>query len=333
MRQRQWIALAAFAVLVLAVGYFLDHRAQSSAPPVITPVDAMMVDTAHSNARSLTPSRSLAPAAHLSSPLPPPKAPLLSVFNELRTRVDAGDGAAATRLFHDLKICRELRFAQDVGPTLLTGALNEPTRGKSPEELNQQYESLDRTQKMMDFVHDNAAMCAGIDLDQFDATVPAMLVAARSGDLLALDCYLGMEISAVPGRLLDHPEWLTQYKQNALALAQSGLELGDWRVVKLLEFAYSAGSAGTLLGYVTGQHPDPEQAYRYQKLERLGATGDFAVQLGMMFPIAAPNASLSKEQVAAADAWAQDVYTRYFHGTSSNELEKWESSCPDVPFY
>jgi hypothetical protein len=51
-----------------------------------------------------------------------------------------------------------------------------------------------------------------------------------------------------------------------------------------------------------------------------------------MFPMAATDASLNKEQIDAADAWAQDIYTRYFHGTSSNELEKWESSCPDGPF-
>jgi len=329
MRQRQGIALAAFVALALGVGYLLGRSAQSSTQPGIPPRDtAAMADAASSTTKPRVQSRNFAPAARPSAPLPPPRAPLLSVFNELKSRVDSGDGKAATRLFHDLKICRELRFTQDVGLTLAAGALNKPT----PEELNQQDQLLDRAQKMMDFVQDNASMCAGIDLDQFDATVPAMLVAARGGDLLALDCYLGLEISAVPGRLLDHPEWLTQYKENALALAQSGLERGDWRVVKLLEFAYSAGTGGSeLLNYVTGP-PNSEQSYRYQALIRRGASGAFAAQLDTMFPMAATDASLNKEQIDAADAWAQDIYTRYFHGTSSNELEKWESSCPDGPF-
>ena len=336
MRQRQWIALAA-AVPALIVGYFLGHSVGSSPQQASTiPIDKATADTAHSSAMSRAPLRIAAPTTRkldaAAQPLPPPKTPLLSVFNELKSRADSGDGAAASRLFHDVESCRRLRFAQEVGDLLIRHSLNEPTTNKSAEELIQQDQSLDRTQKMINFVRDNTTMCAGVSPNEIDATVPIMLLAAQSGDLPALDCYVGLEITSVPGNLIDHPEWLTQYKHNALALAQSALERGDWHVVKLLEFAYSSGSGGSeLLGYVTGRHPDPEQAYRYQKLQRLGASGDYAAQLDSMYPLV--DSSLNRQQIAAADAWAQDVYSRYFQGTSSNELGNWESACPDVVFY
>ena len=334
MRERKWITLA--AALALTAGYFLGRSAGSRLPQeVATAVHATTGGTPHPDVASRIALHSVVSttrAQFATSPLPPHKTPLLSVFDELKTRADSGDGEAASRLFHDLESCRRVRFAQETWNQLTGIALNEPVKNKSSEELILQDQSLDRTQKMIAFVRDNTAMCAGLGSEQVDATVPAMLIAAQSGDLPALDCYLGLQVSSVPGNLIDHPEWLTQYKQNAPALAQLGIERGDWHVVKLLQFAYSIGADGSLLlGYVTGRHPDPEQAYRYQKLERLGASGDYAVQLDRMYSFI--DASLSKQQIAAADAWAQETYSRYFQGTSSNELGKWESACPDVVFY
>ena len=47
--------------------------------------------------------------------LPPPGTPLAEIFGELKARADAGDAAAASRLFQDLQQCAE---AQRLGRSL-----------------------------------------------------------------------------------------------------------------------------------------------------------------------------------------------------------------------
>ena len=333
MRQLQWIALATLIALALGIGYFLGRGIRSA-----TTGAEQTIDTSSRRIDSFAPQETIAhsPAdrsahevlARPLIPLPPSGTPLTQIFDGLKARSDAGDGQAASRLYHDLETCRRWRAEKSMVAELVPNLLDADTTKSSPEELEQTERWLGLTQQKMDFVRKNSALCTGTDLDQLDETVPAMLAAARTGNTRALDCYLSLDIGTIPGRLMDHPEWLSQYKQNAAALTQTALEHGDWRVVRLLQYAYSAGSSGSdLLGRALGADPEPEQQYRYYRLERLGASGDYAKQLDVQHQWPS---TLSAEQIAAADAWAQDTYTRYFDGTSSNELANWASACPEI---
>jgi hypothetical protein len=116
------------------------------------------------------------------------------------------------------------------------------------------------------------------------------------------------------GGLLDHPEWLAQYKSSAMTLAQAALEQGDWRMVAELRNAYGQTLSLTPLAQLTGG--DAVQYYRYLKLQLLGATGKNAISLGRQVAEAAQ--SLPALDMNAGDAWAQEMYLRFFGGTPAS---------------
>jgi hypothetical protein len=95
-------------------------------------------------------------------------------------------------------------------------------------------------------------------------------------------------------------------------------------VVGLYGHAYGGYFSSSLFGQIIGP-PDPVQAYQYLKLQQLGAGGDFLKKIVGQANAAA--ADLSPDQIAQADAWAQDMYARYFNGTSSNELSNGVNTC------
>ncbi len=74
----------------------------------------------------------------------------------------------------------------------------------------------------------------------------------------AADCYVGNALYGASG-LLDHPDWLIDYKQNAMAIAQNAFENGDWKMVDILRNAYSSNFGISLLSQITGH--DDVQAY------------------------------------------------------------------------
>jgi hypothetical protein len=123
--------------------------------------------------------------------------------------------------------------------------------------------------------------------------------------------------------LLDHPEWVSQYKQNVPGLVDAALQRGDWVVVELIRHAYAGVFSESPRGQLFGA--DPVLNYRYLQLERLGATGGFIAKLDRMIEEAA--APLTVQQIEQAKAWAQDEYTRYFDGTSSNEVSNGANTC------
>jgi hypothetical protein len=328
MRQRQWIAIAAFVALALGIGYFLGRGAPMPAPSAapVAPVEATTRESAAQQQPSAA--RASARAAHAGPagmPLPLPGTPLAQVFDELKARADAGDLQAASRLERDLRRCARNQRIKRVLPLFVSLALDTDPKNSNTETVQFEDPYLGDLQRKLDEVRNNEILCAELEEAQFAALWPLELQAAHLGDIRALDCYVGNSVSDIPG-LLDHPQWLTQYKNNALALAETAIHNGDWVAVDLLHMAYEGIFPDMLLHQLTGY--DPVLSYRYVKLQRLGATGEFATNSDKVLRSAAQG--LTPQQLADADAWAQDTYTQYFRGSSSNGLSNGANICPNT---
>jgi len=255
--------------------------------------------------------------------LPPPGTRLSETYDQLKNRSDAGDAEAASRLYHDLHRCRLARAYQQIIDERLDREFpNESDSARlSAQEIKRREAALGSMQEQLDFVRDNEALCAGLGDERINSIVPASLRAAQLGDLKALDCYVGADLS-MPG-LLDHPEWLTQYKENLPGLMDAAMTHGDWVVVELKHHAYAGAFPGTPRGQLLGA--DPAMDYRYLRLERLGASGTFITKLDRMLNEA--SRQLTPRQVADGDSWAQEQYARYFAGSSSNEVSNGANTC------
>jgi hypothetical protein len=262
-------------------------------------------------------------ASSASAPLPSKETPLKDVLDELQARADAGDAEAASRLARDLNKCTRIDELKRTLPQMLPLVLAEDDKNQSVDELSWHEKMLGIYQQKLDLIRDNESFCAGVGREDLETVTPALLRAAQLGDLASTNCYLGMSTLGMPG-LLDHPEWLTDYKQNALQLVQAAFERGDWVAVGMLEHAYGPFRFQTqFLTQLT--EPDTTAYYRYLRLQRLGASGDFLARLDKQ--IEAAQQDLTPPQIADGDAWAQDAYTRYFNGSSSNELSNGVNTC------
>jgi len=253
-----------------------------------------------------------------SAPLPPPETPLAQSYSALKTRADGGDAAAASRLYHDVARCSGARGAALTTAQMTAWELARDTSAMSAVELDRHERSLQFLYRMVDRDQATAAMCDGASDEQIGSTMPVMLRAAQLGDLNALDCYIGSGLTA-PG-MLDHPEWLTLYKQNAPALIDTALQRGDWVAVELMRHAH----AGAGLAHFAESlrrllvDADPVMNYRYLRLEQFGAQGDLATSLKVSANLIARD--LTPQQIAESDSWAQDIYHRYFTGSPTNDV-------------
>lgn len=320
----------AIGILALGAGYFIHrgathagHGASASDPAgqdAVTPTErtAPNVEEAPRIARTRSTNRI---ASSSPAPLPPPGTPLKAAMAELSARADAGDSEAASRLARDLNKCTYVARMKQLLPQIVPFALDEDDKKLTAKELSQREKSLGLYQRELDRIHDNEALCAGLDRADFDALTPALLRAAQLGDARATDCYLSSGLTGMQG-LLDHPEWLADFKRNAMPLAHTAIERGDWVAVGILEHAYG-GFFSDFMSQITG--PDLAQRYRYLSLQRLGARGDFIAKLDRQIAAIVP--SLTPAQVSDGDSWAQDTYTRYFNGSSSNELSNGTNVC------
>ncbi len=138
--------------------------------------------------------------------------------------------------------------------------------------------------------------------------MPTVLRAAQLGDDDAADCYVGSELGNQPG-LLDHPQWVTDFKENAVDLANATVTHGDWTAVRLLALAYVGTFYGSILTQATGTNP--ANAYRYLRLWRMGAGEKENIDF-IDKQIAQAAAQITQVDRDAADRWAQNAYQQYF---------------------
>jgi hypothetical protein len=321
-RPRRIGTLLVLLAVAVTVGWLVARDHHGAAGPASVPPAAAAPDADGRLARAKTqaaidagvargPSRQVR-ALPQPGPLPPPDAPLSQTYHTLKARADAGDGAAAARFYHDVRGCFSARVKLGTLATRIS-LVADPAifpAGTKPSAKQQQErdQHLADLRQELDAAKRIAAQCDGLNEEQL-RLAPAALTAARLGDKAASDCYIsGMPLFV--GGILDHPEWLVQYKDNALAIANNALAAGDWSVVGELQRAYApTGFHFGPLADLTGI--DPVMNYRLLRLQRLGATNEQAAQsLDRM--IAAVVQDLSGNAIGEGDAWAQDTFAKYF---------------------
>lgn len=323
--------LAATLVAVSATvawTHLRDHAAANSAPETAAMssagTSAKSAEQRTSPSRAAITSKPAVQVRHASATtaLPPPGTPLATLYDELKRRADAGDAEAGMRLFHEVHRCIEARQARrylgEFPPGVVTAdhpdaSLVVVRDGQAPE--------IRQVREMTDYIQANGAHCEGATDAQLASFTPLLLQAAQLGDLKALDCYVGTDFDMMEG-LLDHPEWIDQYRAQVPGLVESALKRGDWVIVDLLHHAYSGVFDASARGQLFGV--DPVMDYRLLRLEQLGATGAFADKLAPM--VAAAAKALTPAQAAAADAWANDYYSNYFNSVS-NEVSNGANIC------
>jgi hypothetical protein len=259
------------------------------------------------------------------SGLPPKGTQLKSILAELKARAADGDADAAARLFSDLSTCAQVQRLSQMMPGMANNVLNNNAMN-----AQRQNRMLDMVQRDLDFTQDNAAMCAGLNSDDMASLVPATLQAAQTGDAQAANCYVGANLNNWPG-LLDNPQWIQDYQSNALGLATSALQQGDWAMAQLMAQAYN-GNSRNMLNQVTGTNAT--QAYTYAMLMSLGQPSGAQTSQRTTNNLNNLSSQLTPDQIQAANAQAQQMYQQYFNSTPrqtgevSNEMQACQSGGP-----
>jgi len=254
--------------------------------------------------------------------LPEAPEPLAKVYDVLKSRADSGDVDAATRLFHEVHRCVALRQTRRLLAEFHAMFADNPAASSIGIVRGGQRLQFLQPHEMADYVQANAARCDGATDEQLDSFTPLLLQAAQRGDIQALDCYVGTDFDGMEG-VLDHPEWIGQYRDAVPGLVESALQRGDWVIVDLLRRdPYSEVYDSSARAQVFGN--DPVMDYRLLRLEQLGATDEFAEWLAAK--VAGAAKALSPAQLAAAQEWATDYYSRYFN-SASNEVAHGTDIC------
>lgn len=320
--------LVAACVALMSAGAFLAYWLKSheghfargvvAASISSTPADRQAeadADTAGAKARR-------AVVKNATAPLPPADVPLKDIFVELQARANAGEKAAAMRLYRELNHCIRLR-----GIDREYSRMTDDTLGQNPGEMDSG--QLDNYQAQLEAIENNRHVlgkmqenCTSVSDAMYASLVPNLQRAAELGDADARACYLSR------GPLFDmrnsaaHPEWFDAYRDHARTLIDAGIAAGDWKVVDILRGAYEPGSTSPLAGLLGS---DPYQYYRYLKLYRTGAGQGGGAALDRQLADAA--ADLTPAQLGDADAWASQTFSKSFQGRSSDSADGQSDAC------
>ena len=228
-------------------------------------------------------------------------------YASLAAAARSGDKDAAISLQHATEQCREAASILRQSESIL--AL--PVGTNSTESSDAMF---DWAQRRLAFAKDSAGFCKGVSAQQIDDLPEWTVRAAQTGDTEATHCMLGLGLADM-GSFLDGPRWLNQYRDQALPIATSAMDRGDWQAVTSLQSAYAGTADGLLIGHVV--RPDAQWAYRYSKLQALGATQQASTKFGLDDQLNTLRAQLAPEQISSADRWAQEKLQN-FGGTPSD---------------
>ena len=290
------VALGALIVIAVATSLVWTPRSPQ-APALVEAVQA----------ESTMPSAPAPRTVDTTPALPAPKTPLVETMRALQARADAGDAQAASRLYNDLLRCRVSAWINVNVAQTAKSAVLESSANLTAQQLDQKEKRLAHMQELLNSARANDALCAGVPAAALEQMVPATFRAAQLGDDNAASCYVDGYFLKQQG-VLDHPEWLAQYKLHALDIADQSLERGNWTMARQFYDALGAVHGETLFGQLTGR--DIAQQYRYAKLMQLGedAAGSSAIdsEVSALLP------SLSENDIAVGDIWARNTYQHFF---------------------
>lgn len=313
-RQKLVPRVALGALVIAAVAVFAAWNARS-------PQSAALVEPAQAESSTQTPVKAASRTVDTAAPLPAAKTPLVETIDVLKSRADAGDAQAASRLYNDLLRCRVSAWINVNVAQTAKSALLESSANLTSEQIDQKEKHLARMQELLDSARANAALCSGLPSAALEQIVPATLRAAQLGDDDAASCYVDGYFLTQHG-VLDHPEWLAQYKQHALDVADQSLARGNWTMARQFYDALGAVHGETFFGQLTGR--DAAKQYRYSKLMQLGEDPSdrsfIDSELSSLLP------SLSANDITVGDIWARNTYRRFFashagrHAVTSTEV-------------
>jgi hypothetical protein len=299
------VAIGMFAFVVVAAVVLWGLRASSA-----------LVEPAQASSHA-----SRAPV-DIAEALPPPHTALIDTFDVLKMRADSGDARAASRLYHDLLRCRVSASINSDVAQATKSALMDRNINLTPQELDAREKKLAHMQEQADSARANESLCLGVSAAYLEELEPAALRAAELGDDDAASCYVDGGFLSMPG-IDEHPEWLAQYKQHALDIADQSIGRGNWTMVRQFYDALGDIKGATPFGRLTGR--DVAQQYRYARLMQFGA--DAADNGAINGEVNALVASLSENDIAVGDIWARNTYQHAFASRSERHATLTANVC------
>lgn len=148
--------------------------------------------------------------------------------------------------------------------------------------------------------------CSAADVGDSESRYwQSVVAAAEAGDKDAALCLIQSDVS------LERPwsaEEVARYKILAPVYIDRAFSAGDWRIAEIFSMGPRGIPSESLLR--TQTEGDRITLYRMNRLLRLGAVGDYAARLDIL----ATNreSPLPDDDRTAAEAWAKDMYARYF---------------------
>jgi hypothetical protein len=258
------------------------------------------------------------------SPAPPAKKPLRDELADLQQKAKEGDAKAAAQLYRDMLHCsraqqllwKNMNAQEGLAALVANGPLDD---------VNAEQE---RQQEMARFARDNdelSHLCDGVTDEDLQKLPGATLQAARLGDSDARACYIHRGPLVSPRSAVSDPSSFADYPKDAQGLIDAGMASGDWKVVIILQYAYS-GTSNYLASGVTGF--DPVMAYRYKRLYALGLYNDDMANSYDMQQLATARQGLSQSEIELADQWARSTFAGSFKnsGDSSQSVpSNWDA--------
>lgn len=292
-RRRRWLARAAIGALAIVVLAAIAWWGLRASTALVEPAQA----SSHASRKPVD----------STEPLPPPHTALVDSFDMLKSRADAGDARAASRLYNDLLRCRVSASINSDVAQATKSALLDHNINLTPQELDAREKKLAHMQELADSARANESLCLGVSAAYLQELEPAAFRAAELGDDEAASCYVGGDFLSMQG-VADHPEWIAQYKQHALDIADQSIGRGNWTMARQFFEALGDVRGTTPFGRLTGR--DVAQQYRYAKLMQLGAdpasSGAIDDEVNALLP------SLSENDIAVGDIWARNTYKHAF---------------------
>jgi hypothetical protein len=239
----------------------------------------------------------------------PEGTPWKVLWIELGARAMSGDAAAARRLFRDTQLCEDAISARKEASIALDPNNNVAANAGQRDQV------LANLQKSLEL---GARICADVTEEDLSSIIyPIVLSAANSGDERAAECYVAAYYE--PSDDMRSGVGLEDYRNNALRLAEEGVQRGSWQMVSLLKIAYGSSRRQSLLYSIV--EPDPAKAYAYAYLEWLGMPAESGAPLNEMLEGMRSSGEISPETRAASEAWARSTFSRNFgaHKNTGND--------------
>jgi hypothetical protein len=156
----------------------------------------------------------------------------------------------------------------------------------------------------------------------------ALRDAAQNGDVTAQQCFIRGYFEDAEGGDFISQEQTDEYMVLARSYISSGLERGDWGLVRRLSSVRLYVSDGLLFGAYPFGHSAPETMYKMNFLLTLGGATDAVVDRPQsIVKSLRTDGELSDRQIQAAEEWARDTYSKYFAAGPYNAKAAADSFC------